>query len=308
VITYTTSDLVTAVLGLAHIPEAQTTFQATDILRLADSAMRTLVSPKIVSVREGYWTTYQDYSISTSSDPIDVVIPALALGGAIVEVKLLVNNVYLPVDRLEISELTSTQFTPRPNYGYWIEDNVLKFLGNGGVTGTLRVWYNRMPSQLVQTSACGEITGISSNDVTVSGLPSTFMVGTELDIASAQPGFNVLLKDSAPTGINNSVITFTSVPSRVAVGDWVCLSGQSCVVQCPIEWVSVLEQAAVCKIYEAQGYLQKLAAAKASLKEMTDQVLTLIGPRQIQKTKFMQAGGPVLGVNRRKWPFAVGQD
>jgi hypothetical protein len=305
-INYTTDDLVAGVKRLSHLPGAQTTFQPTDILALADSAMRTVVSPKLAGVREGYWTTYKDYTITSSSTPIDIAIPSLALGSAIIDAKVLIGNTFLPVDRIEISELVSNQFTPRPNYGYWVEDNVLKFLTNGGVTGTLRLWYNRMASQLVQLTACGQITVISGNDITVASLPSTFQLGVELDIASATPGFNVLMKDTAPTAINNTTLTFASVPSTAKVGDYVCLSGQACVVQCPIEWISVLEQATVCKMYEAQSMFQKLAAADRTLDKMIASTLSLVSPRQIQKTKMIAAGGQLLGASRRKWPFAVG--
>jgi hypothetical protein len=44
-----------------------------------------------------------------------------------------------------------------------------------------------MASQLVQLTACGQITVISGNDITVASLPSTFQLGVELDIASASP-------------------------------------------------------------------------------------------------------------------------
>lgn len=304
-ITYTTDDLVTAVKGLAHVPQAQVTFQPVDLLRLADSAMRTIVSPKIVSVREGYWTTFKDYSLVASTSPLEIPIPSLALGSALIDVKLLVGDIYLPVDRIEISELVSQANSPRSKYGYWVEDNILKFLSNGNTNGTLRLWYNRMPSQLVVTTACGLISGVSGNNVTVSSLPSTFQLGVELDIVSGTPGFNVVLKDSAPTAINTTTLTFSTVSSRVKIGDYVCLSGQSCVVQAPIEWIAVLEQATACKIYESQGYLQKLAAADKTLKEQIANVISLINPRQIQKSKYISAGGQLLGVTGRKRPFAA---
>lgn len=307
-ITYTTLDFIAAVKRVSHVPEAQDTFDSADFLALGDMAMRTMVSPKIVSVREGYWTTFIDYEVQNSEGTQEFAIPSLALGSSIVEAKLLVSMNYLPLDRIEINELTSQQFTPRPNYGYYVEDNILKLLPNGGINGQLRLWYNRMPSQLVLPTACGQIESIVGNDVTVTTLPSTFSVDMELDIVSQTPGFNVILKDSKPTAINNNTITFDVVPSRVAVGDYVCLSGQSCVVQSPLEWVEVLVQATVCKIYETQGYLEKLKAARAVLIEMETNVLSLISPRQIQKTKFIQAGGSVLSPNTRNWPWTTGRN
>lgn len=306
-ITFTTDDLIAAIKRVAHVPEAQETLDSSDFLALADMAMRTHISPKIAGVREGYWTTYKDYELTNSLGPQEFAIPGLALGSALVEVKLLVSENYLPVDRIEINELIASTFTPRPNYGYYVEDNLLKFLPNGGVNGTLRVWYNRMPSQLDSVLDCAQITAITDNEVSVGTVPDTFTTDSELDIVSQTPGFNVSLKDTAPTSIVGTELTFPSLPAQVKVGDYICLSGHSCVVQCPIEWKEVLVQSTVCKIYESQGYLEKLKAAKASLEEIEKNVLSLISPRQIQKGKFIQAGGPVLGVRNVGWPYPIGR-
>lgn len=307
-ITYTTLDLIAGIKRNSHVPEAQVTFSDADLLAIADMAMRTQISPKISSVREGFWTTTKDYPLENSQSLQNFPIPGLALGNAIVEAKVLVNQNFLPLDRIEINELTSTNFTPRPNYGYYVEDNMLKVLPNGGITGSIRIWYNRMPSQLVLPLACAQINDVTGNVVTVDTLPSTMSTSTELDIVSQTPGFNVVLKDSAPLNIAGNILTFAEVSDQVKVGDYVCLSGQSCVVQCPLEWVEVLVQATTCKIYEAQGYLEKLKAAKVALTEIEANVLSLIGPRQIQKTKYVAGGGGVLGPNFRTWPYNVGRN
>jgi hypothetical protein len=41
---------------------------------------------------------------------------------------------------------------------------------------------------------------------------------------------------------------------------------------------------------------------------MIASTLSLVSPRQIQKTKMIAAGGQLLGASRRKWPFAVGKN
>lgn len=309
-VTFTTLDLIASIKRVAHVPQGNETFLPADFLALADMAMRTRISPKISSVREGYWTTYKDYPVENSQNTQYFAIPSLALGSAIVEAKIVNDQNFLPLDRIEINELTSVQFTPRPNYGYYVMDNILNLLPNGGITGSLRLWYNRMPSQLVLPTACGQITDINfaTGEVTVGALPSTFTTSTEMDIVSQSPGFNVILKDSAPTSVVGNVLTFVEVPSRVQIGDWVCLSGQSCVIQAPIEWVECLVQATVVIIYEAQGYLTKRDEADKSLEKMMEGVLSLINPRQIQKTKFIAAGGGVLGPNFRTWPSNVGKN
>lgn len=305
-VTYTTTDLLAAIKRVSHVPVADETFLNPALLALSDTEMRTFLSPKLAAVRENYWVTYKDCDLPSASEVNIVEIPSLSLGGGIIDAKLLVSENFLPLDRIEVSELTSTQFAPRPIYGYWIEDNLIKVLPNGGITGTMRVWYQRMPSKLVPTNQCAQVDSISGNDITVVSIPATFTLTTELDIVSAVPGFNVIKKDSAPTAINNLIITFDDVPSRVKVGDWICLSGESCVVQAPIEWVELLPQAVAVKIYEIQGYLTKRDKAKETLKGMVDQVLSIVNPRQVEKTKYITAGGGVLNAGSQR-QYLVGR-
>lgn len=309
-INYTTLDLITAVQRIAHVPQAQVTFQPADFLALADSAMLTMIAPEIVSVREGYWTTHTDFPITNGTAVNQFAIPSLALGSALIEIKLLIGDTYLPIDRIEISELVSQIFTPRPNFGMWIEDNMINVLPNGGITGSARLWYSRMPSQLVLPTACAQITAISGDTLSIASLPLTFQTTTELDVVSSTPGFNVIVKDTLPLSLASNQIVFPTgtVPSRTKVGDYVSLSGQSCVVQCPREWIACLEQATACKIYESQGYLQKLKAAEATFAKMVQKTLSLISPREVQKTKYIPAGGSVLGANRRRRIFPVGKN
>jgi hypothetical protein len=307
-VTYTTTDLIEAIKRTAHVPTANETFQDPGLLALADTEMRTFVAPKVAAVRENYWTKTKDYDVDEASEVNTFEMPSLAIGGGIIEAKLLQSDFYLPLDRIEISELIGTQFSPRPIYGYTIEDNLIKLLPNGGISGTLRVWYQRIPSKLVATSACAEITAVNGNTVTVASLPASMTTETELDIVSAQPGFNCIKIDSAPTAINNMDLTFDELPAgRVKVGDWVCLSGESCVVQAPLEWIEVLVQAVAVKIFLIQGYLTKKKDAEVTLTEMAKAATSTVSPRQTEKTKFINGGGSVLNAGAGNWRYLVGR-
>ena len=306
-VTYTTTDLLEGIRRTAHIPVSNETFLPPALLAIADTCMRTVVTPAIAGTRENYWVTYKDYQIENGDEINRISIPSLTIGEGIITAKLLQDQFFLDLDRIEIAELTSTQFSPRPLYGYYMEDNVMVLLPNGGINGTVRVWYQRIPSKLVPTSECAQVDSVAGDDVTVVSLPNTFTTETELDICSAAPGFNVLKKDSDPTAINNLILTFDDVPQTVKVGDWVCLSGQSCVVQAPLEWIEVLVQACAVKIYEIQGYLQKMKAAQADLDRMIKMAVNVVSPRQVQNTKYITAGGGVLGIVNDRWPYPVGR-
>lgn len=299
-LTYTTSDLVQAIVNNSHIPESNRTFNPTEILALADREMRTRVEPHIASTRENYWLTTTDIPINSLNE---YPIPSLAQGGGLVDIKVATGSLFIPLIRLDLSEVYSDQYSTMPSYGFYIEDGIVRLMPNNALSGHARMWYYRIPSKLVPVSACAQISDIDTEtgEVTVASLPVGYSTSTELDVVAANPGFNVLMKDTKPTNVAGNVLTFESLSPRLKVGDYVCLSGQSCVVQAPMEWVEVLVQAVTCRIYEIQGYDKKLATASKALKDMEDRTLGLVSPRVKDQVKVIKAGGSLLGTVPNNW-------
>ena len=163
---------------------------------------------------------------------------------------------------------------------------------------------------MVITSAAAQITAINSNVYTVSSFPSTMLVGTSCDFCGDQPPFNLLAEAQAITNISGTDLTFTAAITGVAVGDWIALNGQTPVPQIPVEYRLLLAQRVVCKIYELQGYLQKLQAAQMKLKEYEDATITLITPRIKSQTKIINPinGGFLAGNQNKLTNFPAGKD
>jgi len=298
-LTYTTQSFIDAVKRTSHVPPGNNTFTEADFLALGDTEMRTRIAPKIASCRENYWLTRQTYQ---PNDQNAYPIPSLAQGGAFVDVKVNVSGNLISLSRVEVSELYSLNFATRPAYSYYLEDNLIKTLSVVNL-GPILVWYYRLASKLVPVSECAQITAISGNDITVDAVPASFLDQT-LDVVSQTPGFNVSIKDETPVTVGD-VMTFAEVPSGVAVGDYVCLSGQSCVVQCPIEWIEVLVQATTVRIYQIQGYLNKHKTASEDLDNMVTAAMGLVSPRTIENAKIIQGGGSLIYPMISGWKMPV---
>lgn len=301
-VTFTTADLITSIKRVTHVAQGNSTFSAADFLAIADTEMRTRVAPKIASCRENYWLTTQDQAVD--SDRNEYPLPSKALGSAIVDAMVRSGTNLIHLSRVEASDLYSTQYSTRPAYCYYIEDFILKLIPNN-ISGTVVMWYYRIPSQLVPVEDCAQITAIAGSTVTVNAVPSDFASLPEMDIVSQQPGFNVLKKDSSPVQISGSDIEFDELPETVAVGDYVCLSGQSCVVQCPLEWIECLVEATAVKIYEIQGYEKKHDSAKKTLAEMEQMAMSLVSPRTIENAKVISGGGSLLCPQTIGWKLPV---
>lgn len=285
---YTTSTLVSNVQLVGHIPLSNSTFNASEIITLADRELQTSLISQILSTRGGYYLTYEDFELSQDGR---YNIPSQAIGGALDAVQIVINPTIIPVNLLEHAEQFSTLAPAATTYGYFIQGNVVNVLPVPTI-GVVRLWFLRRPNALVATSAAGAITAISGNDVTVSSLPSTFEVGTEINLCQDQPTFDVLT-EGAITAINGTVVTLDDVSDRLAVGDWLCLANQTPVPQIPVEFRPLLEQRVVVKIYELQGYLDKNAAAAKTLEQMEKDTFALISPRVVTQTKVInpQNGG-----------------
>lgn len=295
---YTTANLLTNIQLKGNIAASQTAFSNTNLLLLADDELSTDVLQTILSVRENFYLAYTDYSPNTDGL---YDIPSRAIGSALADVQIISGQTIFPVTRSELSEQYNTQTSPSGDYSFVLKGNKVQVKTNP-TFGTVRLYFYCRPNKLIQTSSALKITGIASNVLSFSSVDtSTFTTSTPLDVIQDQPHFNWLSMDNTPTGVTGTTITFAAAIEEVAVGDWVCLAGQTPVPQIPVEFRPYLEQRTVVKYYEAQGYLDKMNAASQRAEEIKNQVIDLINPRVSEKTKRIIGDSSLLGGISRRW-------
>lgn len=285
---YTTTTLVSNVQLVAHVPLSNSTFTSSEIITLGDRELQTAIISQIVSTREGYYLSYTDYAVNATGL---FTIPPQSIGGALDSVQIVIDPSIIPVNRVEHSEQFSTLAPAATTYSYFMKANAVNILPIP-TTGVVRLWFLRRPNALVATSAAGAISVINSNVLTVTSLPSTFTVGASVNLCQDQPPFDVLTETTI-TAISGTDVTLSAVSSSLAVGDWLCLGNQTPVPQVPVEFRPLLEQRVVVKIYELQGYIEKMKAAAAMLESMEKALFKLITPRVATQTKIInpQNGG-----------------
>lgn len=285
---YNTTTLVSNVQLVGHIPLSNSTFNAPEIITLANRELQTAIISQILSVREGYYLTFHDFEMNSTGR---FQIPSQAIGGALDAVQIVINPTIIPVNRLEHAEQFSTEAPCTTTYGYFIQGNTVVITPNP-TTGVVRLWFMRRPNALTATTAAGLITDINGTTVTVSSLPSTFAVDTAINICQDQPNFDVLT-EGVITGINGVDVTLDDLSVDTQIGDWLCLDNQTPVPQIPVEFRPLLEQRTVVKMYELQGYLDKMKAAGSVLEKMEQELFKMISPRVGTQTKIInpQNGG-----------------
>lgn len=284
-INYTTASLLENTRTNCLTPEADALFTDTRLLSMLSFEQMTTLVPQIMKAQEEYFVHIADVLLSSSTTGV-YPIPDRAVGKKLRDVALLDaagNETYITrmnpsdVKFLNPSVTAQTQWVN----GFYLQNNSVRlFAGIPSQYVYLRYRYYRRPSNLVAVGDAAQITVINTgtSTVTVSSLPGTWIVTNTVDFISQHPSFDSLQDDAAITAINNSDVTFASLPTGLEVGDWLSLSCTTPIPQLPYEAHPVLGQLGACKALEAMGDAN-VEMAWARYKQMSSDFYTSITPR-----------------------------
>lgn len=286
--TQTTSDLLASIKSRTLMPTSQNTFTDLQLLALADDELASELLPIILSTREDYYTTYKDFAAAAS-----LSIPARAVGMTLEDVVTVDSS----GNETSVPQIDRTQQSRNAYFGFHLRGNKVVF--SSTPTSTVRLYYPLSPSKLIKPSAAAQITDITGTDVTVASLPSTITTATSIDFVKRDPGYESLSLDQSISSIASTTLTFALLPDDLAVGDFVCLAGDSPVVQCPPELMPALAQGVAVKVLEALGDREGMAVAQGKLNRMQSAALSLLQPRVSGESKKVINYNSSL--RRRKW-------
>lgn len=291
---YLSEDYITSVKRRCNVPTSQFTFQTADFLALGDEEIRSKLIPLILKHMEEFYVTTQDFTVNANQ--ATYAIPYRAIAMALRDVQFVSSttpDTRVGIERLSPEDLytglTGNSRTLIRKNGFYLQGNSL-ILYPTPTQGLdiMRMSYYMRPSSLVPTANCGLITAINSgaNQVTVSAVPSAITTLTTVDFVRAVPGFECTAIDQTISNVAAPVLTFAaSLPTNLQVGDYVCQSGQSCVVQVPVELQPLLFQYVVVRILAAQGDQTNLKSAMMELESLEKAAGLLLAPRVSGKVK-----------------------
>jgi hypothetical protein len=279
--TYTTSDFLTSVRQRGSIPTTTNTNNVnstTNLLNLATEELHITLLPLIMSVRAEYYVTSKSYTI-TASQAAYAISPR-ASGMVLRDVQIIEGTSIRSLPEIPTESLSTT--STGSVEGYYLEhENVILYPTPATTTGTLKLRFYIRPSRLAATTDCAQITAINTgtSTVTVASIPSTWVAGNDIDFISATSPYQCRAIDQDIASINGSDIVFTSLPTGLAVGDWVALAEYSPIPQVPFEFLPVLAQMTVVKALEALGDNEGTARATKDLTRLQNNALMLVTPR-----------------------------
>lgn len=277
---YTTTDLLSAIARRAFSPTDQQTFANSEILALADEEIETLLLAEILGAREEFFVTSVDEPILQGVAEYN--FPARAVGNSLREVKLVLGSDVRNLPRVELENFGTTS-QGSPEQFYLRENKIGLYPTPSASNGTLRLWYARYPSKLVETFAAPQIATVSGLAVTVTAAPPSWGPANTFDVLSASGPIGT---DLSISGISGNTLTFTALPAGVAAGQYLALAGESPLVQLPREYRTVLAQAVTVRILSSMR-LPGVNDERQKLKEMLEQTRKLIAPRVVGENRVI---------------------
>lgn len=239
---WTTNSLVTAVKRKAFAPSARWPFEDQQVLDIAWEEMMKRVVPAVRSIRENYWTTTLNTTLAVDSlgaYPTYVRVPTRAAASTATSVWVVrTNGDVIRLTRISAAERQQLSSLTAAGQGgptlYALEGDKLFLyppLNEAGLV--LRVQYDRRPALLIPVSSAGLVGAITASTLNAPG--GTFGASPIIDVVQANPPCDLLLDSIASTYVSP---TFTlaanaTVGQGIAVGDYVCPYGYTCVLPLP---------------------------------------------------------------------------
>lgn len=309
-IDFTTAGTLDSIKFRAMIPASQLLYQDADLLMILTEELHADIVPLLMAVREDYLVTNYDYTITPTQNAYPITPRAF---GVKLKDVVLVNS-----SGFEISLPRSDPGTTKHQYSgvyppytyrrsfFFRDDKVIIFPDATVLSAfTLRMKVYRRPNNLVLSTAAGHITAFNSTSktITVGNLPSTWAITDTFDIVNGNPPFQSRGDDQAITALDttNKIITLSAaLPTDLAVGDWIALSGQSPIAQIPYEVHNLLAQRGVIKILEGLKDSTGLQMAADVYKDMVDKFKLMVTPRADDSPKRIVRGNILFGGGRRR--------
>lgn len=282
---FTMTELVESLKKRGLIPISDKTYDNDAIIRFMDEELRNYIVPQLMTVRENYFLEYYDQALVEGQSRYNLNSRAIGMKtkrNFWLDQHGHVRKAFYQTDIEQMTQLPWDTFGPLPEYFYFI-DNYIELVptpGNG-VQGSLRQYFFQRRNRLVATSEAGQITQISGTNITINNVPTDFSANVEYDFVKGTPGFQCLEIDITPTGVSGDTFTFDAddIPDDLAVGDWLCLAGESPIPQIPLDAFPLLAQQGL--YVTLLGLNDGPGAEKAKIKrdELLESTIRLVGIR-----------------------------
>jgi hypothetical protein len=274
---YLCSEILLNARDRGMIPNTDEALNDTRLRRILNDELQGYLVPLILGVREDFFVTQTTYALAAGAASVRLPNAAVA-GGVRLVVWVAEDGGETPLERVAFERFGLEGFT--------LQGNNLIFTSALTEARTLRISYERRPNRVVDDAAARALTAKTTTTLTVASVPATFTASVAYDFVAATPGFECFSVDATPSGLATTTFTFASLPSGLAVGDYLCLAGESPVPQVPAELHPLLAQRIAYVALRGLGDA-KAEAARVQADEMRAGALTMLTPRAAGHPRYL---------------------
>ena len=297
--TWTVDETLASIRTRADLLDSDARFSDTSLLLLLNEELGSWLVPLIAQMLSEYFVTTLDTVLTGATNLFNV--PGDAVAGRVRLVQFLDANLRPRFNCVQVDPMDNVQWFASPWLGnlgqFYFQGDQLILLGPLPAGWYLRIAYERRPAQCVLIASCARITVIAGNVVTVNAFPAAMVAATPIDFVRGVGPWTTIGAAALPTP-SGLTVTFTTLPTGLAVGDYLALRGQAPFCQVPQECIPVLRQwvAIYCASIKAD---QGLDAASGLLKATDLRMRKVLSPRSVGNKKAVGNGlaSPVGG-----WP------
>lgn len=285
-------DLLESIKNRSFAPISQSTFSDERLILLANEELSLNLAADLVSIREDFFTTYEDTSIRANVSYYP--IPSRAIGNALKKVfyvDQLGNEFALNlIDSSRRNEYAPTG--PSPQAYYFEGDEIVLCPKPDQALGSIRFLFPAKPNALIATSSCAKITNKTEGVSTITfdvdtDLTASLSTSSYVDIISSKSPFKLWTYRAQILAISSTQVELALVDVQdqaqaviePQVGDYICPSGFANIPQLPTEWHPVLAQSVNVRILGSLGDLNKKASEQQELDRLRTNALKLSGNR-----------------------------
>lgn len=301
-----TSDAaLTRIKARAQVPSVDPRLADTDIFAMFDDVITTEIGLSAYDADDGRWIhTAADVTLTASL--AEYRIPARAWAGGVDTVCIVDSaGVESPLDYVDREEIPMWSGSGLP-HRYAVVGDVIRLLPTpnaAAASHSLRVSYVRRPNRLVAVSSCAIITAVGSTTLT-----ATYPAGagwTSVDVIEGTHG-GASLEDSVAVTLSGgsthtrSSGTWASTGAgAIAVGDYVCSAGTSCVIQVPDVAIAFLIERVAGEVADVLGDSEAARTRLALAEQKRSKMEQAIAARTKQRPRVIPYGSPLRSSGQR---------
>lgn len=265
-------------------------FDSATLLEMANEELASKLGPDLVRLRREWFDKVRDTTLTVGTSTYPLWTRGV-MGGArdvgIVSGGVFRGLAYLTPEAMDGKNPTNQS---SPSH-YTIRGTDVVLYPTPNVADTLRITYPRRMNRLVATSAVLTVTSISGagSNVFNGTKPSTITTSTPVDVVRGAPHFEALAEDQTPTAVSGSSVTLSASVSGAVAGDYVCLAGESPVIQAPPEVFALLAQRVANSLLRPG---RDRAALEDGERELASLEASVFGVADLRVESDMQTTGP----------------